>query len=72
MITGGAVCDNTASTVLGGGRNIIYRKVERFSSTRLIEYKTVNRSFFYVKNEEANETVIKPPENQIINLIKYP
>jgi hypothetical protein len=29
------VCGNTASTVLRGGRNTIYRKVERFSSTRL-------------------------------------
>jgi hypothetical protein len=37
MINGGAVCGNTASTVLGGGRNTIYRKVERFSSTRLVE-----------------------------------
>jgi hypothetical protein len=30
------VCGNTASTVLRGGRNTIYRKVERFSSTRLV------------------------------------
>ncbi|WP_256358583.1 hypothetical protein [Bacillus sp. sid0103] len=32
---------NSASTVLRGGRNTIYREVERFSSTQLVEQSSL-------------------------------